>query len=120
APPGADALAPGAAGLERNARHRQEAVMPMSDHIRAVTAREVLDSRGHPTVEVEVACAGGAVGRAIVPSGASTGRHEAVELRDGAARYGGKGVRRAVANVSSEIASKIIGMPAGEQERIDQ
>ena len=69
--------------------------------ITRVHAREVLDSRGNPTVEVEVHCAGGAAGRAIVPSGASTGRHEAVELRDGdPSRYGGKGVRRAVANVA--------------------
>src|SRR5438128_1208670 len=94
--------------------------MPMSDHISAVTAREVLDSRGNPTVEVEVHCAGGAVGRSIVPSGASTGTHEAVELRDGGERYGGKGVRRAVANIRTEIAPKIIGMPASEQERIDR
>jgi enolase len=94
--------------------------MPMSDHISAVTAREVLDSRGNPTVEAEVSCAGGAVGRAIVPSGASTGTHEAVELRDGESRYSGKGVRRAVATVRTEIAAKILGMPAGEQERIDQ
>jgi enolase len=92
----------------------------MSDQISAVAARAVLDSRGNPTVEVEVHCAGGAVGREIVPSGASTGTHEAVELRDGGERYGGKGVRRAVANVRSEIAPKILGMPAGEQERIDQ
>jgi enolase len=95
-------------------------MMPMSDQISAVTAREVLDSRGNPTVEVEVACAGGAVGRAIVPSGASTGTHEASELRDGGERYGGKGVRRAVANVRAEIAPKILGTPAGDQERIDQ
>src|SRR5206468_54132 len=94
--------------------------MPMSDLISAVNAREVLDSRGNPTVEVEVSCAGGAVGRAIVPSGASTGRHEAFELRDGGARYSGKGVRRAVANVRDEIAPKILGWPAGDQERIDQ
>src|SRR5262245_42599888 len=94
--------------------------MPMSDHITAVTAREVLDSRGNPTVEVEVACAGGAVGRAIVPSGASTGTHESVELRDGGERYGGKGVRRAVANVRDEIAPTILGRPASEQAAIDQ
>src|SRR5262249_56185491 len=75
-------------------------------------AREVLDSRGNPTVEVEVFCQGGAFGRAIVPSGASTGRHEAHELRDGdPARYGGKGVRRAVANVLREIPPRIQRLP---------
>jgi enolase len=84
-------------------------------------AREVLDSRGNPTVEVEVHCAGGAVGRAIVPSGASTGRHEAVELRDGdPARYGGKGVRRAVANVRDILAPRLLGVDATEQTRIDR
>ena len=75
-------------------------------------AREVLDSRGNPTVEVEVHCQGG-WGRAIVPSGVSTGRHEAVELRDGdPARYGGKGVRRAVANVHEQIAPRLLNLPA--------
>src|SRR5919201_694688 len=73
--------------------------MAQPEAIVHIHAREVLDSRGNPTVEVEVRCAGGAWGRALVPSGASTGRHEAVELRDGdPARYGGKGVRRAGAN----------------------
>jgi enolase len=95
-------------------------IMPNNDTITAVRAREVLDSRGQPTVEVDVTCAG-AKGRAIVPSGASTGRHEAVELRDGdIGRYAGRGVRQAVANVASEIGPKIIGMPAGEQEAIDR
>src|SRR5438874_2544717 len=89
--------------------------------IARVLAREVLDSRGNPTVEVEVHCHGGARGRAIVPSGASTGRHEAVELRDGdPARYGGKGVRRAVANVREQIAPHLVGTPATEQARIDR
>ena len=78
--------------------------MPGATQIAAVRAREVLDSRGNPTVEVDVRLAGGALGRAIVPSGASTGRHEAVELRDGdPARYDGKGVRRAVAAVNDTI-----------------
>ena len=78
--------------------------------IRRVHAREILDSRGNPTVEVEVTLAGGAVGVATVPSGASTGTHEAVELRDGdPARYGGKGVLRAAANVNGEIASAVAG-----------
>ncbi|HTU90229.1 MAG TPA: phosphopyruvate hydratase [Gemmataceae bacterium] len=89
--------------------------------IMRIHAREVLDSRGNPTVEVEVRCAGGAWGHAIVPSGASTGRHEAVELRDGdALRYGGKGVRRAVANVRDILAPRLCEMDATEQERIDR
>src|SRR4051794_23179747 len=89
--------------------------------IRHVHAREVLDSRGTPTVEVEVFCAGGAWGRAIVPSGASTGRHEAVELRDGdPARYGGKGVRRAVANVREVLGPCVVGMPATDQAAVDR
>jgi enolase len=92
-----------------------------ADAITRVHAREVLDSRGNPTVEVEVFCAGGAGGRAIVPSGASTGRHEAVELRDGdPRRLGGKGVRRAVANVHTQIAPRLLGLPATEQRAIDQ
>src|SRR5436309_532623 len=74
-------------------------------------ALEVLDSRGRPTVEVEVAASNGEVGRAIVPSGASTGRHEAVELRDpDQRRHGGMGVRRAVENVTREIAPAVVGM----------
>src|SRR5437660_5947900 len=89
--------------------------------ISALRAREVLDSRGNPTVEVEVHCQGGAFGRAIVPSGASTGRHEAHELRDGdSARYGGRGVRRAVANVVGEIGPRLHGLPATDQELIDR
>jgi enolase len=84
-------------------------------------ARQVLDSRGNPTIEVDVELTGGAVGRAIVPSGASTGEHEAWELRDGdKERYGGKGVLRAVENVETEIADAIVGMDALEQVSIDQ
>lgn len=84
-------------------------------------AREILDSRGNPTVEVEVALAGGAAGRAAVPSGASTGAFEAVELRDGdKGRYLGKGVLNAVENVNEAIAGEIIGMDALEQIEIDQ
>jgi len=89
--------------------------------IRRVHAREILDSRCNPTVEVEVTLAGGAVGVAAVPSGASTGTHEAVELRDGdPARYGGKGVLRAVANVNGEIGSAVGGRDATDQAGLDQ
>ncbi len=87
--------------------------------IEQVTAREVLDSRGNPTIEVEVGLDSGAVGRAIVPSGASTGQFEAVELRDGGDRYGGKGVLGAVGNVNDEIADAVIGMDALDQRRVD-
>lgn len=86
-----------------------------------IIAREVLDSRGNPTVEAEVVLDSGASGRAIVPSGASTGAHEAVELRDGdKSRYGGKGVQKAVANVEGEIFDAIGGMEATEQVKIDE
>lgn len=85
-----------------------------------VRAREVLDSRGNPTVEVEVILADGSVGRAIVPSGASTGQFEAVELRDGdQRRYLGKGVQKAVSNVNEVIAPELIGMDATRQVEID-
>jgi enolase len=85
-----------------------------------VAAREILDSRGNPTVEVEVAIASGDVGRAAVPSGASTGEHEAIELRDGdKSRYQGKGVRKAVANVVDAIAPAVIGMDASDQALLD-
>ena len=86
-----------------------------------ITAREVLDSRGNPTVEVDVTLDSGAMGRAAVPSGASTGAHEAVELRDGdKARYGGKGVLQAIANVEGEIFDAIGGMDATQQVKIDE
>ena len=85
-----------------------------------IAAREILDSRGNPTVEVEVTLETGAVGRAAVPSGASTGAHEAVELRDGEKRYGGKGVRTAVANVEGEIFEAVGGMDASQQLLIDE
>ncbi|MET0756522.1 MAG: phosphopyruvate hydratase [Mycobacterium sp.] len=88
--------------------------------IEQVGAREILDSRGNPTVEVEVALIDGTFARAAVPSGASTGEHEAVELRDGAARYGGKGVEKAVQAVLDEIAPAIIGLSADDQRVIDQ
>src|SRR5512134_66595 len=85
-----------------------------------IHAREILDSRGNPTVEVEVTLDSGAVGRAAVPSGASTGAHEAVEKRDGGRRYGGKGVEKAVASVNGEIFEALSGMEAEEQVRIDR
>jgi len=90
----------------------------MSD-IALVRGREVLDSRGNPTVEVDVELSSGARGRAMVPSGASTGEHEAVELRDGGRRFLGKGVANAVANVDGEIASALVGLDALDQRTID-
>jgi len=84
-----------------------------------VTGREILDSRGNPTVEVEVELASGATGRAAVPSGASTGAHEVVELRDGGTRFGGKGVEEAVAHVDDEIAEAVIGVEALDQRSLD-
>lgn len=93
----------------------------MQFEIEVVHARQVLDSRGNPTLECEVGLAGGAVGRAIVPSGASTGEHEAVELRDGDANiYRGKAVHNAVGNVIESIAPNIIGIDAREQEMVDR
>jgi enolase len=95
--------------------------MSSDDTITRVHARQVLDSRGNPTVEAEVFCAGGRMGRAIVPSGASTGKHEAVELRDGdPAHYGGKGARKAVANVCDVLGPALLGMAASAQEEIDR
>ncbi len=89
--------------------------------IASVHAREILDSRGNPTLEVDVTLEGGALGRAAVPSGASTGAYEALELRDGdERRYGGKGVLKAVGNVNGEIASAVKGMAADEQEALDR
>ena len=84
-----------------------------------VAAREVLDSRGNPTVEVDVTLASGSTGRAIVPSGASTGAHEATELRDGGTRFKGKGVLNAVANVNGEISTALVGSDASNQSAID-
>ncbi|MBI5341428.1 MAG: phosphopyruvate hydratase [Mycolicibacterium rufum] len=88
--------------------------------IEQVGAREILDSRGNPTVEVEVGLLDGTVARAAVPSGASTGEHEAVELRDGGSRYLGKGVQKAVEAVLDEIAPAVIGLGADEQRLVDQ
>ncbi len=84
-----------------------------------ITGREILDSRGNPTVEVDVRLEDGSFGRAAVPSGASTGAHEAVELRDGGKRYGGKGVEKAVGAVNGELFDALCGMEAQEQVRID-
>src|SRR3712207_5166554 len=89
--------------------------------IRSIIAREILDSRGNPTVEVDVRLEGGAFGRAAVPSGASTGEHEAWELRDGdKARFGGKGVRKAVQSVNGTIAPALRGVDAREQQTVDR
>ena len=87
--------------------------------IEDLVGREILDSRGNPTVEVEVELLSGAVGRAAVPSGASTGAHEAVELRDGDARFGGKGVRTAVEHVNGEIRDAVVGYDAADQRGLD-
>ena len=91
--------------------------MPSID---AIAAREILDSRGNPTIEVEIALDDGTYARAAVPSGASTGRYEAVELRDGDERYGGKGVHKAVAAVMDEIGPELVGYDATEQQLVDQ
>ena len=88
--------------------------------IEAVHARQILDSRGNPTVEVEVVLDDGSVGRAGVPSGASTGAFEAVELRDGGAEYGGKGVTKAVDAVTEEIQDELLGHEADDQRLVDQ
>ena len=105
--------------LEAGGLDRYPSSLPMSAIV-SVLGREVLDSRGNPTIEVEVALESGAMGRAIVPSGASTGAHEAVELRDGdKKRYLGKGVTKAVDNVNETLAEALLGQPAEEQHYID-
>ena len=92
----------------------------MNTTITAITAREIIDSRGNPTVEVDVRLASGHLGRAAVPSGASTGEHEAIELRDGdKARYGGKGTQKAVGNVKGKLAPALLGWDACDQTGID-
>jgi enolase len=88
--------------------------------VELVHARQILDSRGNPTVEVDVELASGATGRAAVPSGASTGLHEALELRDGGEAWGGKGVSRAVGNVNGEIAGAVRGLDPGDQRALDE
>jgi enolase len=102
--------------VDFDAARRETAV----SQIERVHARQILDSRGNPTVEVEVALSSGASGRAAVPSGASTGEFEATELRDGGDRWAGKGVTRAVANVDGEIAQRVRGMDGAEQEAVDR
>ena len=94
--------------------------MASGSDIAEIKAREILDSRGNPTLEVDVRLSGGAMGRAAVPSGASTGVHEALELRDGdSKRYGGKGVLKAVGNVNLRIAPKLFGHDATRQADLD-
>src|SRR3954469_5530390 len=116
---GADSAAPSKRNCQRDGRGLIERRMATAS-IKSIHAREVLDSRGNPTVEVDARLEGGALGRAIVPSGASTGEHEAWELRDGdKKRYGGKGVTNAVANVNGKIAAAIKGMDARDQAKID-
>src|SRR5438067_4658450 len=85
-----------------------------------IVGREILDSRGNPTIEVDVALEDGSLGRAAVPSGASTGAHEAIELRDGGARYLGKGVRKAIEAVNGEVFDALGGMHAEAQVKIDE
>ena len=85
-----------------------------------IRARQIFDSRGNPTVEVDVITENGMLGRAAVPSGASTGEHEAVELRDGGESYMGKGVLNAIENVNGEIAGTLLGVSVFDQESIDQ
>src|SRR5258708_8562173 len=95
--------------------------MAASTEIVEIKAREILDSRGNPTIEVDIRLSGGALGRAAVPSGASTGVHEALELRDGdPKRYGGKGVLKAVANVNHAIARRPKGVDAAAQKNLDE
>ena len=88
--------------------------------IKSVTSREILDSRGNPTIEVEVKLDNGIIGRAAVPSGASTGAFEAAELRDGGKRYLGKGVLTAIKNVNEKIAPVVIGLSAEDQRTLDE
>jgi enolase len=106
--------------LRTKINNPQKADLSMSN-IAGIHARQVLDSRGNPTVEAEVSLVGGSVGRAIVPSGASTGEHEAVELRDGDVKqYLGKGVLKAVENVNGEIAEALANWDAFDQRALDR
>src|SRR5580700_4581684 len=93
----------------------------MSTKIARVRGRQIIDSRGNPTVEADVILEDGAMGRAAVPSGASTGEHEAIELRDGdKSRYLGKGVLKAVSNVNGAIAQAVVGLDASDQRALDK
>jgi enolase len=112
-------IAPVGARIRRD-RHPEPGGQVKASAIRSIAARQVLDSRGRPTVEVDVRLADGSFGRASVPSGASTGTHEAHELRDGGVDYEGRGVRRAVAHVGGEIAAALAGGDAIEQRAIDR
>src|SRR5438445_3778864 len=107
------------ATVESHEPHQSQGGDHVMTSIEHVAGREVLDSRGNPTVEVEVFLESGATGRAIVPSGASTGAHEAVELRDGGKRFGGKGVTKAVGHVDGEISEAIEGLEALDQRSVD-
>src|SRR5215470_13591979 len=110
-------------GCDGSARYRRNTITgkePAVASIEAIHARQILDSRGNPTLEVEVALDDGTVGRAGVPSGASTGAFEAVELRDGGSEYGGKGVTQAVQGVIEEIQPALLGYDADDQRLIDQ
>src|SRR4051812_28354986 len=107
------------AGAPVGGRENSRKDQPLAS-IDAGGAREILDSRGNPTVEVEVALDDGTLSRAAVPSGASTGAFEAVELRDGGKRYGGKGVEQAVVAVLDTIAPEVVGLEASEQRILDQ
>src|ERR1700742_3756099 len=102
----------------RKPRYVETAKEPTVASIEAVHARQILDSRGNPTVEVEVVLDDGSLGRAGVPSGASTGAFEAAELRDGGAEFGGKGVSRAVDNVVDEIQPELLGHEADDQRLV--
>src|SRR3546814_3335327 len=103
--------------LDPKQESRQGAEHPMTAIV-DIHAREILDSRGNPTVEVDVILESGAQGRAAVPSGASTGQHEAVELRDGGKRFGGKGVQKAVRSVTDDIFDAVGGLDAEDQAAI--
>src|SRR5262245_49935594 len=112
---------PGPAPLRSGTNHPScDHKEPLVSSIDAVVAREILDSRGNPTVEVDVLLDDGSEGRAAVPSGASTGQFEAVELRDGDERFGGKGVQKAVTGIEDDIAPAIVGYEASDQRLIDQ
>jgi enolase len=105
----------------KKSKIKSQGVGPNGARVASVHAREILDSRGNPTVEVDIVLADGSCGRAAVPSGASTGAHEALELRDGdTGRYGGKGVRKAVENVNKVLARSVRGMDATDQRALDK